>query len=106
MGTNTVDEADLKKVESKAEEICKKKFPFQRLVLSKEQALQLFADNPFKVKTCFLRCINLYFEFRFELLKRRFPMARKRRFTVVDHSLICAWDLTCHTRAKLRHSQR
>jgi threonyl-tRNA synthetase len=32
-----------------AEEICKAKHPFQRLVVSKQEALELFAHNPFKV---------------------------------------------------------
>lgn len=49
MGDNTVSEDLLKKIDSKALDICKKKFPFQRLVLSKEQALEMFAANPFKV---------------------------------------------------------
>jgi threonyl-tRNA synthetase len=31
-------------------ELCKKKAPFQRLVLSKEQALDMFQANPFKVR--------------------------------------------------------
>jgi threonyl-tRNA synthetase len=37
------------KLESKAEEICRKKYPFQRLVISKTEALELFSANPFKV---------------------------------------------------------
>jgi threonyl-tRNA synthetase len=49
MGTHTISEEDLKKVESKAEEICKSKLAFQRLVVSKEQALEMFKHNPFKV---------------------------------------------------------
>lgn len=49
MGLNTVSEEDTKKIEAKALDVCKKKYAFQRLVLSKEQALELFAHNPFKV---------------------------------------------------------
>ncbi len=49
MGEHAVTEEDLKKIEAKAEEFCKQKHPFQRLVVSKEQALDLFRDNPFKV---------------------------------------------------------
>lgn len=48
-GNNNLNEEDLKKIESKADEICKKKHPFQRLVISKEEAIELFATNPFKV---------------------------------------------------------
>ena len=54
MGDNTVSEDLLKKIDSKALEICKKKYPFERLVLSKDQALELFAANPFKVSYFFL----------------------------------------------------
>ena len=57
MGDNTIHEDNLKKLEEKAGELCKKKFPFQRLVLSKEQALQMFAANPFKVRSV---CIHVY----------------------------------------------
>ena len=32
-----------------AQEVCSKKYPFQRLVLSKAEALEMFASNPFKV---------------------------------------------------------
>lgn len=49
MGTKTVHEEDLKTVETKALEVCKGKFPFLRLVVSKDQALELFKRNPFKV---------------------------------------------------------
>lgn len=70
MGEHAVGEEDLKKIETKADEICKKKHPFQRLVLSKAQALEMFAANPFKVnlistkipdgsKTTVYRCGNL-----------------------------------------------
>lgn len=49
MGQSALSEDDLKKVESKAGDICKKKHPFQRLVITKTQALEMFASNPFKV---------------------------------------------------------
>lgn len=49
IGNNTYNEEDLKKIDDKANEVCKKKHPFQRLVLSKEEALEMFSNNPFKV---------------------------------------------------------
>lgn len=49
MGSFTVPEEDLKKVESKALDVCKAKHEFQRLVISKEEALEMFKHNPFKV---------------------------------------------------------
>jgi threonyl-tRNA synthetase len=49
MGSSTISEENLKKIDEKALEISKKKYPFQRLVLSKTQALEMFASNPFKV---------------------------------------------------------
>ena len=48
MGDVSVSEEDLKKIEAKAGDVCKKKLPFQRLVLTKAQALEMFAANPFK----------------------------------------------------------
>ena len=50
MGTNTVTDDDLAKISTKAQEVCSKKYPFQRLVLSKKEALEMFASNPFKVR--------------------------------------------------------
>ena len=41
-------EMKMKKVESTAMELCKKKHTFQRLVVSKDEALEMFASNPFK----------------------------------------------------------
>jgi len=49
MGEHGIDDNELKKLESKALDICKKKYPFQRLVLTKEQAIEMFNANPFKV---------------------------------------------------------
>jgi threonyl-tRNA synthetase len=49
MGQHTVSDEDLKKIDAKAAEVCKKKYPFQRLVISKEEALEMFSGNPFKV---------------------------------------------------------
>jgi threonyl-tRNA synthetase len=49
MGDNSVADETLKKIDAKASELCKKKHPFQRLVLTKDQALEMFASNPFKV---------------------------------------------------------
>ncbi|CAE7309199.1 ths1, partial [Symbiodinium microadriaticum] len=49
MGENSISDETLKKIDSQAMAVCKKKYPFQRLVLSKDQALEMFASNPFKV---------------------------------------------------------
>lgn len=49
MGHASISDEDLKAVEAQAELVCKQKHEFQRLVLSKEQALEMFATNPFKV---------------------------------------------------------
>ena len=49
MGEKSVNDEDLKKVEAKAAEVVKQKHPFQRLVLTKTQALEMFRSNPFKV---------------------------------------------------------
>ena len=49
MGGASISEEELKGVEAKAMDVCKAKHDFQRLVLSKEEALEMFAQNPFKV---------------------------------------------------------
>ena len=49
MGSETIQEEDLKKVNDKASEVCKAKHPFVRLVLTKDEALEMFSANPFKV---------------------------------------------------------
>jgi threonyl-tRNA synthetase len=49
MGSVSIPDEDLKKVESKASDVCKEKHPFQRLVVSKQEALEMFKANPFKV---------------------------------------------------------
>ena len=49
MGNNAVHEEDLGSISNKAIEIASKKYQFQRLVLSKEEALEMFCANPFKV---------------------------------------------------------
>ena len=51
MGNVSITEKDYPKIKKKAEEICQKSNsqPFERIVLTKPQALELFADNPFKV---------------------------------------------------------
>lgn len=50
IGKDKFTEADYKDIEKEADHISKEKFPMQRLVLTKEQALQMFAYNPFKVQ--------------------------------------------------------
>lgn len=49
MGHETISDEDLKKIESKALELSKKKYTFQRLVITKDEALEMFHNNPFKV---------------------------------------------------------
>ena len=49
MGTHSIQEEDLKKINENATTITKGKHPFVRLVLTKEQALEMFSSNPFKV---------------------------------------------------------
>lgn len=49
MGSQTIKDEDLKVIETKANEFTKKKHEFQRLVITKEEALRMFASNPFKV---------------------------------------------------------
>ena len=48
MGEHTVSDDDLAIISAKAQEVCNKKYPFPRLVLSKEEALEMFSCNPFK----------------------------------------------------------
>jgi len=50
IGETTVKEADLAVIDARAAAVAKAKQPFERLVLTKEEALELFADNPFKVQ--------------------------------------------------------
>jgi threonyl-tRNA synthetase len=45
-----VSEADLEKIEAEMKKIIKAKAGFERRVVTREQALALFADNPFKVE--------------------------------------------------------
>jgi threonyl-tRNA synthetase len=50
VGTHSITDADYPALNSKAEAIAKEKQPFERIVLTKEQALRMFADNPFKTQ--------------------------------------------------------
>lgn len=50
MGQHTISETDYPVLKSKAAEIIKEKQVFERLVLTKDEALDMFADNPFKVQ--------------------------------------------------------
>lgn len=51
MGSDAVnEEADFKKINELAQQITKEAQTFERLVLTKDEALQLFSDNPFKVQ--------------------------------------------------------
>jgi len=50
MGTDSIKDDDYKPIEQEVNKIIKKKQKFERMVITKEEALELFADNPFKVK--------------------------------------------------------
>jgi len=49
LGANGVDEACKSKLEAAAKKVVKDKQPFERIVLTKEEALLLFQDNPYKL---------------------------------------------------------
>jgi threonyl-tRNA synthetase len=49
MGKDSIKEDDYKPVEQEVNKIIKQKQQFERMVVTKEEALELFADNPFKV---------------------------------------------------------
>mmetsp|Transcript_19634 Transcript_19634/g.29513 ORF Transcript_19634/g.29513 Transcript_19634/m.29513 type:complete len:791 (-) Transcript_19634:2954-5326(-) len=48
MGSDAFREADYSSVEAEVKKITKKKQKFERMVITKEEGLELFADNPFK----------------------------------------------------------
>lgn len=50
MGTNSVLESDLKPLEKNAQKVVKEKQKFERIVLTKEEALEMFQDNVFKTQ--------------------------------------------------------
>jgi len=50
MGKNAVDEKDYPKIEENAKAAISSNHSYSRLTLSKEEALELFAENPFKVQ--------------------------------------------------------
>uniref|UniRef100_A0A7S1VRI6 Probable threonine--tRNA ligase, cytoplasmic n=1 Tax=Grammatophora oceanica TaxID=210454 RepID=A0A7S1VRI6_9STRA len=50
MGKEAFREEDYKPVETEVNKIIKKKQKFERMVITKEEGLELFADNPFKVE--------------------------------------------------------
>jgi threonyl-tRNA synthetase len=50
MGNHSLSESDYPGIKAKAENVCKQKQTFERIVLTKEEALKMFADNPFKVQ--------------------------------------------------------
>lgn len=47
---NPIKDEDIKKIEKSVKKITNKRYRFERKVLSKEQALDLFSDNPYKVE--------------------------------------------------------
>ena len=49
-GSDKFTTTDYKKIEERAKKIANDKQPFQRLVLTKEEALRLFSYNPFKIQ--------------------------------------------------------
>jgi len=50
MGVDSIKEDDYKPIEKEVQKIIKKKQKFERMVVTKDEALEMFADNPFKVK--------------------------------------------------------
>lgn len=50
IGNKSILEDELKVIEDKTSDICKQKYPFQRLKITRDEALELFASNPFKVQ--------------------------------------------------------
>ena len=50
MGTNVIDSNDFNKIEEEMKNLSKGNHPFQRLTMSKNEALELFKANPFKVQ--------------------------------------------------------
>lgn len=50
MGSDALREEDYKPVEAEVNKIIKAKQKFERMVITKEEGLELFADNPFKVE--------------------------------------------------------
>jgi len=50
MGADTIKDDDYKPIEKEVQKIIKQKQKFERMVVTKDEALELFADNPFKVK--------------------------------------------------------
>eukprot|EP00535_Pseudo-nitzschia_heimii_P013128 CAMPEP_0197197968 /NCGR_PEP_ID=MMETSP1423-20130617/33131_1 /TAXON_ID=476441 /ORGANISM="Pseudo-nitzschia heimii, Strain UNC1101" /LENGTH=763 /DNA_ID=CAMNT_0042651797 /DNA_START=175 /DNA_END=2466 /DNA_ORIENTATION=+ len=50
MGKDTIKEDDYKSIQKEVQKIIKQKQKFERMVVTKDEALELFKDNPFKVK--------------------------------------------------------
>jgi len=50
MGVDSIKDDDYKPIEKEVQKIIKKKQKFERMVVTKDEALEMFADNPFKVK--------------------------------------------------------
>lgn len=50
MGKTFIQESDYSKIEKAAQELVKKNNKFERLVLTKDEALELFAYNEFKTQ--------------------------------------------------------
>jgi threonyl-tRNA synthetase len=50
MGSDSIKEDDYKPIEKEVQKIIKQKQKFERMVVTKDEALEMFADNPFKVK--------------------------------------------------------
>lgn len=49
MGDNTIQDADFGDITKAVQKITNSKAPFERLVVTKEELLEMFAENPFKV---------------------------------------------------------
>ena len=49
-GDRTLSDHERESIQKRMEEICKAKQPFQRIVVSREEALEMFQENKFKVE--------------------------------------------------------
>lgn len=60
MGDHAVTDDELKKIDDKFGEITKQKHSFQRLKISREEAIELFKHNPFKVSASYIYFFDVF----------------------------------------------
>ncbi len=100
-----ISEEDMGKVEAEMKKIVKAKASFERSVVSKQEALELFKDNPFKVELInelddqeisFLRYFNVFriikklIKLKYFLVKCQVKNRNVRKFT---RCFICAYTI-------------